>query len=100
LYKTLVLSSLHAMALMTPRSARISADGLTWARVASAVPLTILALNDLVGWFCAVYVVAAFTDTFAGDVRWFVCLVFTCSIAAKLQLVHHVVGLQQTVDVH
>jgi phosphatidylglycerophosphate synthase len=190
LYKTLVLSSLHAMALMTPRSARIIADGLTWARVASAVPLTILALNHLVGWFSAVYVVAAFTDAFDGmfarngtTVRYggeldgladvffaimtllwifllipgfyqhywfpylpafaiiqgflfyarinepgltlphlefgrfsvflfntllpvlivaggFVYLVFTCSIAAKLQLVRHVAGRQQIVDVH
>ena len=48
MYKTLVLSSLHAMALTTPRSARIIADGLTLATVASAVPLTILAPYDLV----------------------------------------------------
>jgi phosphatidylglycerophosphate synthase len=180
------------MALITPRSARSIADGLTWARVASVVPLSILALNDLVGWFCAVYVVAAFTDAFdgmvarsataagygadldgladvffaimtliwifvlipgfyqeywfpyipafvavqgfliharvnepglslphlefgrfavflfhtllpvlivAGNVPWFVYLVFACSIAAKLQLVRYVVGQQQPADV-
>jgi phosphatidylglycerophosphate synthase len=51
---------------MTPRTARRIADGLTWARVASAVPLTLLAAFDLTGWFFACYVAAAFTDAFDG----------------------------------
>jgi len=51
---------------MSPRTARRIADGLTWARVASAVPLTVLAYLNLHWWFCMVYVAAAFTDAFDG----------------------------------
>lgn len=51
---------------MTRRTARKIADGLTWARVASVVPLTLLAVFDLTWWFFGVYVVAAFTDAFDG----------------------------------
>ena len=66
MYNTPLLRSLRAMVRMTPRTARRIADGLTWARVASAVPLTLLAAFDLTAWFVGCYVVAAFTDAFDG----------------------------------
>lgn len=87
---------------ITPRRV---ADSLTWARVVSSVPITILALLGLRWWVVAVYVAAALTDVFDGvyaqratDVPWFVTLVLLSSIAAKAQLAWYVVMQQRRID--
>ncbi len=51
---------------MNKITARRVADSLTWARVVSSVPITILALLGLRWWVVAVYVAAALTDVFDG----------------------------------
>ena len=46
--------------------ARIIADALTWARVVSIVPITVLAWYDLWWWVFGVYIAASLTDLFDG----------------------------------
>ncbi len=48
--------------------ARKIADSLTWARVWSAIPITILAWYELTWWVFYLYIAAALTDLFDG---WF-----------------------------
>jgi len=47
-------------------SARTIADGLTWFRVFSAIPITLLAIGELRWWVFAVYIAAALTDFLDG----------------------------------
>jgi len=47
-------------------TARKAADALTWARVLSVVPITVLAWYELKWWVLAVYVGAALTDLLDG----------------------------------
>jgi len=47
-------------------TARRIADGLTWARVVSVVPITILAWYELKWWVFAIYAVASLTDLLDG----------------------------------
>jgi phosphatidylglycerophosphate synthase len=47
-------------------SARNIADGLTWVRVFSAIPITLLAVADLRWWVFGVYIAAALTDLLDG----------------------------------
>ncbi|MDH3304752.1 MAG: CDP-alcohol phosphatidyltransferase family protein [Gammaproteobacteria bacterium] len=51
---------------MNKTLARTTADSLTWARVISVVPITILALQNLKWWVFGLYVVAALTDLIDG----------------------------------
>lgn len=51
---------------MNKTTARRVADGLTWVRVLSSIPITVLALLGLRWWVFAVYVAAALTDAFDG----------------------------------
>jgi len=51
---------------MNKDTARKIADGLTWARIWSAVPITVLALYQLKWWVFALYIAAALTDLFDG----------------------------------
>ncbi len=53
---------------MNKDTARTIADTLTYARIASIVPITVLAWYDLRYWVLGVYSVAALTDWFDG---WF-----------------------------
>jgi len=47
-------------------TARRLADALTWTRIWSVVPLTVLAWFELRWWFLGAYIVAALTDLFDG----------------------------------
>lgn len=47
-------------------TARIVADALTWARIVSVVPITLLAWYDLKWWVFATYIAASLTDFFDG----------------------------------
>jgi phosphatidylglycerophosphate synthase len=47
-------------------TARTIADALTWARIVSVVPITVLAWFDLRWWVLGVYVLAALTDLLDG----------------------------------
>ncbi len=51
---------------MNTSSARTIADGLTWFRVFSAIPITLLAIADLRWWVFAAYIAAALTDFLDG----------------------------------
>ena len=51
---------------MNTSSARTIADGLTWFRVFSAIPITLLAIADLRWWVFAVYIAASLTDFLDG----------------------------------
>lgn len=51
---------------MNTTRARAIANSLTWARVFSAIPITILIALDLHGWVFGVYVAAALTDFLDG----------------------------------
>lgn len=51
---------------MNRDTARTIADALTWARIVSVVPITILAVYDLKWWVLALYIAAALTDLFDG----------------------------------
>lgn len=53
---------------MNKATARRIADALTWARVWSAIPITVAALLGLKWWVLGLYVAAAMTDLFDG---WF-----------------------------
>ncbi|MDX1517275.1 MAG: CDP-alcohol phosphatidyltransferase family protein [Woeseiaceae bacterium] len=53
---------------MKSTTARWVADALTWSRIVSVVPITILAVYELEWWVFGVYVAAALTDWFDG---WF-----------------------------
>jgi phosphatidylglycerophosphate synthase len=50
------------------QTARKIADALTWSRIASVVPITVLAWYGLEWWVFGVYIAAALTDFFDG---WF-----------------------------
>ncbi len=58
-----LLSCAHTM---NKDTARKIADGLTWARIWSAVPITVLAWYQLKWWVFALYIAAALTDLFDG----------------------------------
>lgn len=47
---------------MNRDTARTLADALTWARVFSAIPLTVLAWFEIRWWFFGLYIAAALTD--------------------------------------
>ena len=47
---------------MNRATARQIADALTWSRICSAAPITLLAWYDLRGWVLGLYIVAALTD--------------------------------------
>jgi hypothetical protein len=51
---------------MDKKIARRIADGLTWSRIWSAVPITIAAWYGLVWWVFGIYVAAALTDLLDG----------------------------------
>lgn len=51
---------------MNEITARKVADALTWARIASVVPITVLAVYDLKWWVFGLYIVAALTDLLDG----------------------------------
>ena len=51
---------------MDKRTARTIADGLTWARIWSAIPITILAWYELTWWVFWLYIAAALTDLLDG----------------------------------
>jgi len=51
---------------MDKNLARTIADSLTWARIFSIVPLTLLAWYDLKWWVFGLYIAAALTDLFDG----------------------------------
>lgn len=51
---------------MDRKTARIIADNLTWARIWSAAPITVLAWLDLQWWVLGLYIAAALTDLFDG----------------------------------
>ncbi len=53
---------------MNPQTARNVADALTWARIISVVPITVLAAYGLEWWVFGVYIAAALTDLLDG---WF-----------------------------
>jgi phosphatidylglycerophosphate synthase len=55
-------------ARLNPQTARKTADALTWARIVSVVPITVLAWHGLEWWVFGVYIAAALTDFFDG---WF-----------------------------
>lgn len=52
--------------MMNRDTARTIADALTWARIASVVPITILAFYDLKWWVFGLYIAAALTDLLDG----------------------------------
>jgi phosphatidylglycerophosphate synthase len=47
-------------------AARTIADALTWARIASVVPITVLAWYELKWWVLGIYIAAALTDLLDG----------------------------------
>ena len=51
---------------MKKTTARKIADALTWSRIASVVPITLLAWYELKWWVFALYAAAALTDFFDG----------------------------------
>jgi hypothetical protein len=51
---------------MNRDTARTLADALTWSRIWSVIPLTVLAWLDLRWWFLGLYIAAALTDWFDG----------------------------------
>ena len=51
---------------MNKDTARIIADTLTWARVVSILPITILAWYELEWWVFGLYIAASLTDLFDG----------------------------------
>jgi len=51
---------------MNKNTARTIADALTWARIVSVVPITILAWYELKWWVLALYIAGALTDLFDG----------------------------------
>lgn len=51
---------------MNKQTARVIADALTWARIVSIVPITVLAFYDLRWWVFGVYIAAALTDLLDG----------------------------------
>lgn len=51
---------------MNTSSARTIADGLTWFRVLSVIPITLFALADMRWWVFGVYIAASLTDFFDG----------------------------------
>ena len=51
---------------MDKKTARIVADGLTWSRILSAVPITIAAWYGLNWWVFGLYIAAALTDLLDG----------------------------------
>jgi phosphatidylglycerophosphate synthase len=51
---------------MDKHTARTIADSLTWARIISVAPITVLAWYDLRWWVFGLYVAAALTDWFDG----------------------------------
>jgi len=51
---------------LNENTARTIADALTWARIVSVVPITILAWYQLKWWVLAIYLVAALTDLLDG----------------------------------
>jgi len=51
---------------MDKNTARVIADGLTWSRILSAVPITIAAWYGLIGWVFGLYIAAALTDLLDG----------------------------------
>jgi phosphatidylglycerophosphate synthase len=51
---------------MNKDTARKVADGLTWARVVSVVPITLLAWYELKWWVFALYIAASLTDLLDG----------------------------------
>jgi len=51
---------------MNKNDARTIADSLTWARIFSVLPITVLAWYDLKWWVLGLYIVAALTDLFDG----------------------------------
>ncbi len=53
---------------MDRKTARKIADGLTWARIWSAIPITIAAWYELAWWVFGTYIAAALTDLLDG---WF-----------------------------
>ena len=53
---------------MTKDTARTIADALTWARIASVVPISILAWYEFRWWVFGLYIAASVTDYFDG---WF-----------------------------
>ena len=53
---------------MKPETARTVADALTWSRIFSIIPITVLAAFGLKWWVLGIYIAAAITDWFDG---WF-----------------------------
>jgi phosphatidylglycerophosphate synthase len=53
---------------LNPQTARKIADALTWSRIASVAPITVLAWYGLEWWVFGVYIAASLTDFFDG---WF-----------------------------
>lgn len=51
---------------MNTARARTVADGLTWVRIISVLPLTVLAAAELRWWVLGVYIAASLTDFFDG----------------------------------
>jgi hypothetical protein len=51
---------------MDKKTARTVADGLTWSRILSAIPITIAASYGLTGWVFGLYIAAALTDLLDG----------------------------------
>ena len=51
---------------MDKKTARIVADGLTWSRILSAIPITIAAWYGLTWWVFGLYIAAAMTDLLDG----------------------------------
>lgn len=51
---------------MDKKTARIVADGLTWSRILSAIPITIAAWYGLTWWVFSLYIAAALTDLLDG----------------------------------
>ena len=51
---------------MDKKTARTVADGLTWSRILSAIPITIAAWYGLTGWVFGLYIAAALTDLLDG----------------------------------
>lgn len=51
---------------MDKRTARTVADGLTWSRILSAIPITIAAWYGLTWWVFGFYIAAALTDLLDG----------------------------------
>jgi phosphatidylglycerophosphate synthase len=53
---------------LNPSSARRIADGLTWSRIVSILPITVLAVMQLRWWVFTLYIAAALTDLLDGRV--------------------------------